>query len=377
MKKIRVLHFLSHGNIGGQERAQYQLLRAFNDDDEFNFAVAIGKSEGIYVDYIRKLNMPIIDLHISSGFSLRFDHDLLRNLRQFHIHHLHDPSPNHMVTSLLAGKKIKRVFTRRSGMINYSRYGLKRKMKYLVSKLILKRFFDGFSGNTQNAVEFVRSFYGIKQKIHVLYNGIDFNLLKPNNDMSTLLERLKLNKKDFKIGTACHLLDWKRADLLIRAFSLCSVDNKKLIIFGKGPEHNNLQQLASSLGLKTKVLFVGEVPDMMNYYQLLDCFVLASGKEESFGNAVVEAMFQKVPSIIMNDSPGLKEHITDYSTGYIAMDESDLARKMEFVYYNPEASRKVAENASVYVVNKYSIENMKQAYKQFYREILQRINFDT
>jgi glycosyltransferase involved in cell wall biosynthesis len=370
-KKIRVLHFLSHGNIGGQERAQYQLLRAFAADDEFTLSVAIGKSEGLYVDLIKGLNIPIIDLHIYSGYDLRFDRNHLHSLRQFHIHHLHDPSPNHMLLSILSGGKIKRIFTRRGGIINYNRYGFKRRVKFLASKFLLKYFFDGFSGNTQIAAEFVRSFYNIKHKVCVLYNGIDFSLLQPKSDYHSLLEKMKIDKNDFKVGTACQLVGLKRVDLLIRAFSLCDIYNKKLIIFGKGPEKDNLHKLVLSLGLERNVLFAGEVPNMADFFQVLDCFVLASGQEESFGNAVVEAMFQKVPSIIMSDSGGLREHITDSISGFIASDLHDLAQKMEFVHFNPEASRKVAENASKYVFNKYSIENMKLAYKQFYREVMQ------
>jgi len=369
-EKIRILHFLSHGKIGGQERAQYQLLRAFENDDEFEVAVAIGRGEGHYVNLIKGLNIRVIDLQISSGFAIRFDRRHLQALQQFQIHHFHDPSPNHILISILSGGNIKRVFTRRGGIIDYSRYGLKRRAKFLATKFLLKKYFSGFSGNTQTAVEFVRTFYGINGNVHVLYNGIDFGLLSPNKDKISLLKELKLNQEDYKVGTACHLLDWKRVDLLIRAFSICKVRDKKLLIFGKGPEQYNLQRLILSLNLGKRVLFAGEMPDMRNYYQLLDCFVLASGREESFGNAVVEAMFHKVPSLIMSDATGLREHISESETGYVAADEHELARKMEFVFYNPDAARKMAENASAYVVNKYSIDNMKMAYKEFYREVM-------
>jgi len=368
--KRRVLHFLSHGNIGGQERAQYQLLRAFADDDEITFAVAIGKSEGLYVDLVKGLNIPVIDLHIHSGYDPRFDCERLNALRHFHAHHLHDPSPNQMLLSILAGGKIKRIFTRRGGIIDYNRYGLKRKVKFLASKFLLTTFFDGFSGNSQNAAEFVRSYYNISHRIYVLYNGIDFKLLQPKKTAHFLQKKFSVDQNDFKVGTACQLVRLKRVDLLIRAFGLCNIKNSKLIIFGKGPEKNNLQRLALSLGLKKNIIFAGEVPDMADFYQVLDCFVLASGKEESFGNAVVEAMFLKVPSIIMSDSAGLREHIIDNVTGFTATDQCDLAGKIEFVHFNPEASQKVAENASAYVFNKYSIENMKRAYKQFYRKVI-------
>lgn len=370
IEKVRVLHFLSHGAIGGQERAQYQLLRAFVNDEEFEFGVAIGRSEGHYVDLVRRLDIEIVDLQLSGGFHIKCDRHTRNSLKQFQIHHLHDPSPNQILLSVLTGENLKRVFTRRGGLIDYGRYGLRRRIKYVATKFLVGKCFDAFSGNTQTAAVFMRSSYGITRKVSILYNGIDFDLLQPNKDKSATMQTLNLNDSDYRIGTACRLVAWKRVDMLIRAFGSCRVKNKKLIIFGKGHDRENLQHLVSSLGLGSQVLFAGEVPDMMNYYQLLDCFVLASGPEESFGNAVVESMYLKVPTIIMSDASGLREHITDSVTGFVATDENDLAQKMEFVSHQPEDARRVSDNASLYVVNKYSIENMKMAYKQFYREVL-------
>ena len=49
-KKIRVLHFMGSGRIGGQERAEYQLFRALKGDDRMMLAVAIGRDEGPYAE---------------------------------------------------------------------------------------------------------------------------------------------------------------------------------------------------------------------------------------------------------------------------------------------------------------------------------------
>ena len=74
----------------------------------------------------------------------------------------------------------------------------------------------------------------------------------------------------------------------------------------------------------------------------------------------------------MNDSDGLQEHIIDNETGYVALDEIDLARKIEHIFNNYRTAKMIAQNGSRYVSDKYSIENMKNAYKRFYREILSK-----
>lgn len=67
--KIKVLHFLSHGQIGGQERAIYQLLKAFQNDDEFQIGIAITQNKRHYVSKIKELNISVINLQLNTGFS--------------------------------------------------------------------------------------------------------------------------------------------------------------------------------------------------------------------------------------------------------------------------------------------------------------------
>jgi len=367
IKKIKILHFFSRGEIGGQEKALYQLFKAFSDDKEFEFGVAIGRQKGFYSKKIIDLKIPIVELNVTSGFSLKINKEILYKLRDYPIHHFHDPSPNLILLSLLSSSDIIRVFTRRGGFYNYRKKGLKIWLKYFINKILIRNFFHGYSGNTKFAADFVKQFYKIQnKKIHILYNGIFFNQLKPSIPKQKIFRKLDLSESEFNIGTACHLLKLKRVDLIIRSFSRCNIKGKKLVIFGKGNEKQRLKKLVKDLKLKNQVLFVGEVPSMADYYQILDCFILASGKEESFGNSLVEAMYSKIPSIIIKDNEALKEHISDYQTGFIAEDELDLATKIEYIFNNPGISKIIARNASSYVVKKYSVSNMIKAYKNFY-----------
>jgi len=371
-KKYNVLHFLNSGYIGGQEKSIYQLVKAFENDEEFNFGLAVSFNKGLYVSKVKELKIPVIYLGLNSGYSLKLDKAIINKLKGYHIHHFHNPMINTIILSLFSGFKIKRVLTRRGGVHNYwHEYGMKVGVKHFIAKILIKNFFDGFSGNTHHSAEFLSHSLGLKNnKTYCLYNGFDFSQFEPNSKKKDILNELDIAEWEFKIGTACHLIDLKRVDLIIRAFSLCNIDKKKLIIFGKGNRLENLQQLVGSLGLYNKVIFAGEVKNMPDYMQILNCFILASGREESFGNSVVEAMYLKIPSIIMHDGMGLREHIVHNRTGFVAKDEVDLADKIEYIFRNQEKANKIAEDASDYVFKKYSLNNMIDTYKRFYRYIL-------
>ncbi len=371
MKKINVLHFLSQGTIGGQQKAQYFVLKALTESKKINVAAAVGQDTGIFIQKLKDLNIPIFKLNFKSGYQLNFNRKNIRAFKSFDIHHLHDPSPNFILYSLLTGSSVKRVFTRRGGIFYYPPLNIKKKLKFLIKRFLLKRFFDGFSGNTFNAVQSIKAQYKIKNReIYTLYNGIDFEELKPTLNKEIIIDKLKLTKDAFLVGTACKLVSWKRVDFLIRAFARTQIKNKKLLIYGKGIEQDNLLSLVSTLGIEDQVIFTGEIEDINNYLQILDCFVLASSNAESFGNALVEAMYLNVPSICMGDSDGLKEHIIDNETGLIATDEENLTRKIEAVYQDKAMALEIGRRGSQYVTKKYSFNNMTQHYLDFYAAVL-------
>lgn len=371
-KRYSVLHFLNSGGVGGLEKSTYQLLEALSSDNEFEVGVALAQNDGVYAGKMRDLNISVIDLKLRKGYSARLDREVIRSIKDFDIHHFHILKPNVVALSILSGRRRVRVLTRRGGEHDYMKdYGLKIRVKYVLNRFLIKRYFSGYSGNTAHAADFIVRFLGLKYaKTHVLYNGIDFGQLKPSIGKQEALRRFGLDASEFRVGTACHLVGLKRVDMLIRAFSRCDVSGKRLVIFGKGERSDSLKALAKELGVAGQVTFAGEVHPMGDYLQALDCFVLPTGREESFGNAVVEAMYLRIPSIVMADSPGLLEHVTHGKTGFVAKDESDLADQMVFIHGNPTHARAVGDAASDFVSERYSIQTMVGSYKAFYKEVM-------
>ncbi len=73
MPKIKVLHFYGSSEIGGgQQRAQFYLLKALSDDEDIITCCAILGEKGYYIDKIKQLGIPIIHINMRNGFDLRF-----------------------------------------------------------------------------------------------------------------------------------------------------------------------------------------------------------------------------------------------------------------------------------------------------------------
>jgi glycosyltransferase involved in cell wall biosynthesis len=70
-------------------------------------------------------------------------------------------------------------------------------------------------------------------------------------------------KTPYKVVAAGRLMDYKRVDLVLRAWPavLKELPEAALHVFGEGPERPALERLASELGVESSVLFRGQVPD--------------------------------------------------------------------------------------------------------------------
>lgn len=74
-----------------------------------------------------------------------------------------------------------------------------------------------------------------------------------------------------------------------------------LVILGEGDEREELQSLANSLGIASRVHFLGYTPNVLAYMRQAAVFVLSS-VAEGFGNVLVEALACGTP-VISTDCP--------------------------------------------------------------------------
>jgi len=105
------------------------------------------------------------------------------------------------------------------------------------------------------------------------------------------------------LGTIGRLVPQKDYDTLLHAFKLTLADfsTANLIILGDGYLLPRLQELAKNLGILDRVHFLGKKPNVLQYLDSLDLFVLAS-KYEGFGLVLLEAMSCNVPIVASNNS---------------------------------------------------------------------------
>jgi len=147
-----------------------------------------------------------------------------------------------------------------------------------------------------------------REAIRVIYNGVDSDRLTPAPDerspepLFVYLGRLK---------------KYKRVDIVIRAFARVGVPTATLEIAGVGDYRASLERLVESLGLTSRVKFLGFVPEEGKARLLRRAWAstLASPKE-GWGISNLEAAACGTPVIAAN-APGVRESVVDGVTGFL------------------------------------------------------------
>ena len=361
---MKVLHFLWSGEVGGAERAVFQLVARQSRDPNLQVGVLFGRGSGPYHRRIAELGVPVHALDLPGAGSPRTLTGGVPVMRRYDLHHFHALEPLAFAASLLAGRRT-RVFTARAGVPSPPESGRKA-ARYRMGGLLLQRGFHGFSGNTRHATRAGAERFGIDpERFTTTYNGLDFSLLAANRTRSEV--RRELGAGDgFVVGTAAILKWWKRVDRLLEAAAAARIEGLRVVVLGDGPELARLRARADDLGLTGRVHFAGRLEDVADAVSAMDAFVLPSNDRESFGNAVVEAMALGVPSAVFADSPGIVEHVDDGRTGFVVRDVPELTAVLERLAAHPGLRARIGAAGSDAVRSKYTLEAMSQAYAELY-----------
>ena len=133
--------------------------------------------------------------------------------------------------------------------------------------------------------------------------------------------------------------------MLIDAIAALNRENIILLIAGDGWYRSVLEAKVKSLGIATKVRFLGMRTDMPKIYQVADIFVLCS-RYEGFGHVYLEAMASGLVCIgLKGDYPRVvvatEEIIADEKSGFCVNSNqiNDLVEKLDFLIGN-ELARK-------------------------------------
>lgn len=122
-------------------------------------------------------------------------------------------------------------------------------------------------------------FFITQKYMQILKNGIDIKKYEFNSRIREIYrDNYNIKEDDFVIGHVGRFTREKNHEYLIKIFEKTKekIPHAKLLLIGEGELKENIELLTKSKKIEDSVLFVGNVNDVQNYYQMMDVFVLPS-----------------------------------------------------------------------------------------------------
>jgi glycosyltransferase involved in cell wall biosynthesis len=170
--------------------------------------------------------------------------------------------------------------------------------------------------------------------------------------------------------TVGRLVYYKGLEYLIQAMNHV---RGRLLIVGEGPLRSRLELQARALGLSGRVIFLGQVKDLVPYYHAADLFVLASvARSEAFGIVQLEAMACGKPVVNTSLPSGVPFVSLDGVTGVTVppANPEALTKAINLLLDDPARRAHYGEAARRRVEAEFSVELMTRRTLRLYESVL-------
>lgn len=240
--------------------------------------------------------------------------------------------------------------------------------KHRVLGRLIRPMLDATLTNTKAGMEsLVRGERLPADRVVVLENGVDtarFNrFMLPDT-----------SKKRVRVGCVANLRPVKNIDGLMRAAKVALTRFPQLVfeVAGEGEQRAALERLHAELGLGSKFVLRGSVPDAAAFLRTVDIAVLPS-HSEGMSNALLEYM-SAGRAVIATDVGANAKLIRHGKHGLIvpAGDEAAMVDAIGQMLAHPVRAAGYGAAARVRVEAEYSRDAMRKRFEAYYRDLVGR-----
>lgn len=184
-----------------------------------------------------------------------------------------------------------------------------------------------------------------RDRIHIMKNAIEVEQFDFRSEVRNTLRRELGLEGCTVFGHVGRFAYQKNHEFLLKLFARISGDikNARLLLVGVGPRLEEMQQLACSLNVEDKILFLGKRNDVNQLMQAMDAFLLPS-RFEGLGIVLVEAQAAGVPCCVSDQVPTEVDLTGNIS--FLPLDIDAWHDKIISDYKNPKPRRGFASEVA-------------------------------
>jgi glycosyltransferase involved in cell wall biosynthesis len=300
-------------------------------------------------------------------------HRLVRR-EQYDIIHLNFPDPLGLLVAATLPRKIPVVVTWHSDVVK-QRYAL---FLYLpILRWFMKRVTAVLVATPKHydSCPQLRSTFKKRDRVFVVPFGVEPDRFKLRDDqkstVSAIRERYAGRTLLFSLGRHVY---YKGFSYLIEA--LKDLKDAVLLLGGSGPLTQELYEEVERLGLSSRVIFLGQMPDekIPIYLHACDIFCFPSvDPSEAFGFAQIEAMLSHKPVICCELGNGVNYVNVSGVTGLAVPPRDVMALRgaIRKLIDHPELRRSLGEQAYNRAVSEFAMSKMADGVIGVYHKVLE------
>jgi glycosyltransferase involved in cell wall biosynthesis len=360
---MNILFLTNHLNVGGITTYVFSLAVALK---KRGHSVYIASSGGDALTRFTEQGIIFIKIPIKTKSELNFlkigasFFSLLRHMKEKQIEIIHS---NSRVTQVLGC-----LLSRRANISHITTWhGF---FKNRLSRRVFPCWPDriiAISSQVKNHLE--KDFFVESKDISLVYNGVDLEKLKLRNFRNRNEVKTGFGLKEGPVvGIIARLSDVKGHLFLIQA--MVSVVNEihdaQLLVIGEGKMEKSLRQLARSLGIEKKVIFMPKISNIQEALYVMDVFVMPS-LNEGLGLGLMEAMAWG-KAVIGSDVGGIKDLIRNGENGLLVRPKDPIGLSFAILdlLKDPTKSLELGNNARIFIEENFALEKMVSDTEEVY-----------
>ncbi len=206
--------------------------------------------------------------------------------------------------------------------------------------------------------------------VRAVPNGIRVETIAPTSAAAraALASTLELGDGARIVGTVGRLNPIKDQSNLVRAFAAVQValPTAALVVAGDGAMLGELRSLAESLGLSSRVRFLGDRGDVQRLLSGFEVFALSS-RTEGYSIALLEACTAGLP-IVATDVGGNREIVAHGRNGLLVppQDPDALAAALQAVLGKPAHAQAMGDAGRAWALREATLDAMAARYERLY-----------
>ena len=204
-----------------------------------------------------------------------------------------------------------------------------------------------------------------REKVFVIPNGVDTDRFQLDSVKRQQWRQMIGIPQDVPaVGIVAALRSEKNHELFLNVAASVNktMPETQFVIAGDGPSKDELEKLASQLGIAEQTHLLGSVSDIPGVLSAIDLFALTSDNEAS-PVSILEAMSCSLP-VVSTDVGSVSQSVIEGRTGFLvpAGEVAPAAEAWLKVLQSPQLAKSMGQQGREHVISYSSLDSMTESY---------------